>query len=978
MRGSPTEITLTVNGQLQTWTVGSRDMLLHVLRDHQYLSVKQGCDTGDCGICTVLVDGKPVRSCMTRAVDVAGKQILTTEGLNPEDPAHQGHLHPIQEAFAETGGAQCGFCTPAKILTAKALLDQNPNPSVEEVREAMSGVLCRCTGYVRTNDAVLRAARKLRGEEVQGPLQPIRFYLEEDQGVEDVALPEVYHRAEGELEPLPPVVITPPDMSKTTVVGAPEIKVDARKLVMGRPVYAFDKYIDGMLYGALLTSPYAHARIIDIDTSEAEALPGVHAVLTYKNVPRVKHATGGQTPPQPPPYDQVMFDNKVRHVGDRVAAVAAETPELAQKALRLIKVQYEVLPHVIDPMEAMQEGAPVIHDEDDTVGIYDPQRNIVHHIEAEVGDVDAAFAEADFIYEGEYYTPKQQHVHLEPHVTLTWWDENDRLVIYTSTQVPFHLRRMVAPLIGIEPKRIRVIKPRIGGGFGNKQEMILEDVCAMLTVRTGKPVRMEYSRTEEFTSSRSAHPNIVRYKVGVKGDTVTAAELYLVGDTGAYGTHGLTVQMVGGLKGLSLYNPPNARFISDVVYTNQPPTGAFRGYGATQAQYGFEVIMEEIAEQLGLDVIEFKGKNVLKVGETMYLAEKLGEGREGYPQDLTTSGLAECTRIGLEATDFYAKRRAYAQQTGRYRKGIGFANTMHGSGIAGLDMAAATIKMWDDGTFILTVGATDIGTGSDTILGQIAAEVLGVPLEDVIVYSSDTDFTPFDTGAYASSTTYISGGAVRKAALKVRQQILDFAALMWELDSTEGMVLRDRKVIAPDGRELSLWDIGMASTHQMEQHQIMATASHLSYVSPPPAAASFAEVTVDTWTGQVTVDRFFVAADIGRVLNPVTAAGQVEGGVLQAMGFVMSEEMTFDEEGRLVNATIRDYHPYRTIDAPPIDVVFVETNEATGPFGAKSVAELAMDGAAPAIVSAVHNATGVWVRKLPLYPERVWRAIHGK
>ena len=971
MRGTPTQITLTINGSPQTWTVGSRDMLLHVLRDHKYFSVKQGCDTGDCGICTVLVDGKPVRSCMTRAVDVAGKSVQTTEGLS-----QNGELHPIQEAFMETGGAQCGFCTPGKIMTAKALLDRNPDPTVEEVREAMSGVLCRCTGYVRTNDAVLRAARKLRGEDT-GPLQPLRFFLTEEESAADAPLPEDYRRADGDLKPLPPVVITPPDMPATEVVGKPEIKVDARKLVLGRPVYAFDKYVDGMLYAALLTSPHAHARIIDIDTSAAEALPGVHAVLTYKNVPRIKYASGGQSPPQPPPYDQVMFDNKVRHVGDRVAAVAAETPELAEKALRLIKVKYEALPHVIDPLEAMRPGAPVIHDEEDTEGIYDAQRNIVFHIEAEVGDVDKAFAEADYVHEAEYYTPKQQHVHLEPHVTITWWDEDDRLVVYTSTQVPFHVRRIIAPLIGVDPKRIRVIKPRIGGGFGNKQEIILEDVCAMLTVRTGRAVRLEYSRKQEFYSSRSSHPNIVRYKVGVKDGKVTAAQLYFLGDTGAYGAHALTVQMVGGFKGLTLYNAPNSRFISDAVYTNQPPTGAFRGYGATQAQYGYEVIMAEIAEKLGLDVVEFKRNNLLKVGEPMLLAKKLGEGREGYEQALTTSAIEECLDIGLRVTDFYAKRKAYANQTGRYRKGIGFATTMHGSGIAGLDMAAATIKMWDDGAFFLTVGATDIGTGSDTILAQIAAEVLGVPLEDIVVYSSDTDFTPFDTGAYASSTTYISGGAVRNAAEKVKRQIQEFAAKLLEVDDPDSLVLRDRKVFAPDGRSVSLWDVGMISTHQMDQHQIMATGSHMSYVSPPPTAASFAEVTVDTWTGQVTVDRFFVAADIGRVINPVTAAGQVEGGVLQAMGFVMSEEMVFDEMGKLVNATIKDYHPYLVDDAPPIDVVFVETNEDNGPFGAKSVAELAMDGAAPAIVTAVHNATGVWVRRLPLYPERVWRAIRG-
>jgi putative selenate reductase molybdopterin-binding subunit len=969
MRGNPTEITLTINGQQQQWTVGHRDMLIHVLRDHGYLSVKQGCDTGDCGICTVIVNGDPVRSCMTRAIEVDGKSVFTTEGL-----AQDGELHPIQEAFIETGGVQCGFCTPGKMMTAKALLDKNPNPTIDEVREAMNGVLCRCTGYVRTTDAVLRAAKKLRGEEVP-PLTPIRFSLADFENIEGVPIPEAYQRKDGDRTPLPPVIITPADMPETRVVGQAEQKVDARKLALGRPVYAFDKYVDGMLYGALLTSPHAHARIIDIDTSKAEALPGVHAVLTYKNVPRIKYASGGQSPPQPPPYDQVMFDNKVRHVGDRVAAVAAETPELAEKALRLIKVKYEVLPHVIDPREAVKPGAPVIHDEDDTEGIYDAQRNIVFHIEAEVGDVDKAFAEADYVHEAEYYTPKQQHVHLEPHVTLTWWDENDRLVVYTSTQVPFHVRRIIAPLIGVEPKRIRVVKPRIGGGFGNKQEIILEDVCAMLTVRTGKPVRMEYSRKQEFYSSRSSHPNIVHYKVGVKDGKVTAAELYFIGDTGAYGTHALTVQMVGGFKGLTLYNAPNSRFISDAVYTNQPTTGAFRGYGATQAQYGYEVIMAEIADKLGLDVAEFKRNNLLKVGEPMLLAKKLGEGREGYEQVLTTSAIEECLDIGLRVTDFYAKRKAYAKQTGRYRKGIGFATTMHGSGIAGLDMAAATIKMWDDGTFILTIGATDIGTGSDTILGQMAAEVLGVPLEDIVVYSSDTDFTPYDTGAYASSTTYISGGAVRNAAEKVKKQIQEYAAKLLQVDDPDSLVLRDRRVWAPDGRSVSLWDVGMSSTHQMDQHQIMATGSHMSYVSPPPTAASFAEVTVDTWTGQVTVDRFFVAADIGRVINPITAAGQVEGGVLQAMGFVMSEEMAFDEKGKLVNASIGEYRPYMTADAPPIDVVFVETNEENGPFGAKSVAELAMDGAAPAIVTAVHNATGVWVRTLPLYPERVWRAM---
>jgi putative selenate reductase molybdopterin-binding subunit len=521
-----------------------------------------------------------------------------------------------------------------------------------------------------------------------------------------------------------------------------------------------------------------------------------------------------------------------------------------------------------------------------------------------------------------------------------------------------------------------VIKPRIGGGFGNKQEMILEDLCAHLTLATGRPVRMEYSRRQEFTSSRSRHPQIMRYKVGVSNGKIVAADLYLIGDTGAYGTHGLTVQMVGGFKGLTLYNPPNARFICDVVYTNTPPAGAFRGYGAMQCQFGIEVLMEEIAEKLGLDVVEFKRNNWLKVGEPMHLAKQLGEGREGFEQSLATSGLEQCVAVGLEATDFYSKRHKYLKQ-GEIpaRRGIGMSVIMHGSGIAGLDMAAATLKMNDDGSFNLLVGATDLGTGSDTILAQMAAEVIGIPVEDLIVYSSDTDFTPFDKGAYASSTTYISGGAVRKAALKIHRQICEHASTMLGVDDLEALVLRDRKVLAPDGRSVALAEVALNSLHQQDQHQIMATASHMSYDSPPPVGAQFAEVIVDTETGQLVVERLLMVVDCGRVINPITAAGQVEGGLVQALGFSHCEAMVFDEHGHQVNPRFGPYHIYKSNEVPAIDVIFVQTNEPSGPFGAKSVAEIPMDGVAPALVSAVHNATGVWIREVPLTPERIWHAL---
>ena len=403
--------------------------------------------------------------------------------------------------------------------------------------------------------------------------------------------------------------------------------------------------------------------------------------------------------------------------------------------------------------------------------------------------------------------------------------------------------------------------------------------------------------------------------------------------------------------------------------------GAFRGYGAMQCQFGIEVLMEEIAEKLDLDAVAFKRDNWIKIGEPMYLSIALGEGREGYEQRMETNGLEQCLAVGLEATDFYAKREAHRSQHGRFRKGIGMSVVIHGSGIAGLDMAAATLKMNDDGSFNLLVGATDLGTGSDTILAQIAAEVLGIPVEDLIVYSSDTDFTPFDKGAYASSTTYISGEAVRKAAIQIYNQIQVYAAGILGIDLSEQLILQNRKVLAPDGRSISLAEVALSSLHQHDQQQIMATASHMSYKSPPPTAAQFAEIIADTETGEVTVERLLMVVDCGRVINPITAAGQVEGGMAQALGFTLYEDMLFDQNGHLTNARFGPYHVLKADEMPVMDVIFVQTEEPSGPYGAKSVAEISIDGVAPALVSAIHDATGVWIRELPATPERVRQAL---
>ncbi len=970
MRQNPKKIELifTLNGAERKVEVNPNETLLNFLRKDGLLSVKSGCGgQGDCGMCTILINNKPVKSCLVKMPSINGKSIETLESMGTAD-----NLHPLQAAFVETSAIQCVFCTPAQILTSKSLIQKNSNPSESEIRKALSGVLCRCTGYVRIVDAVTRASAIMRGEEIP-PYIPQEMKFGEN--ISEIDLPEAYYRKNGNKSPLLPLIFTPNGMKQLSEVGKSVIKVDSVKLATGKPVFTDDVQPKGMLYGALLPRPHAPAKSIDIDDSKAKQLPGVHAVITHKDVPRVKYATGGQSFPQPLPHDQASLDNKVRHVGDRVAIVAADTQEIADKALQLIDVDYEILPHVLDCELAMSENAPIIHDEEDTEGIYDASRNIVHHLEAEVGEPDIAFKNADDVFEGEYRTPKQQHAQMEPHVCITYFDEDNRLVVRTSTQVPFHVRRIISPLIGLPIKQIRVIKPRIGGGFGGNQEILLEDLCSHLTIATGRPVKMEYTRSQEFTSGRSRHRQIIRYKLAVKDEQVTAAELKLIGDTGAYGTHALTVNMVGGFKGLTLYNAPNSRFICDVVYTNTPPAGAYRGYGAMQEQFAIEVLMEEIAEQLKLDVVEFKKKNWLKLGELMHLARKLGEGREGYDQSMASTAIDECVTVGLKATDYYKKRKAYSNESGDIRHGIGMSIMIHGSGIAGLDMGAATIKLNDDGSFNLLIGATDLGTGSDTILAQMAAEKLGVGVEDIIVYSSDTDFTPFDKGAYASSTTYISGGAVVKTAEKVREMILKHAAKMMRIKKYQDLILENKLIKSLDGKQVSLEDVALSSLHQLDQHQIMATESNMSYVSPPPTGAQFAEVTFNKKTGDMQIDRLLMIVDCGRVINPLTAAGQAEGGMAQALGFTMFEDTYFDDNGRITNDQFSTYKLYKADDVPPMDVIFVQTEEPTGPYGAKSIAEISVDGVAPALVNAIHNASGIWFRDLPITKDKILKGL---
>ncbi len=763
------------------------------------------------------------------------------------------------------------------------------------------------------------------------------------------------------------------------VVNKSVEKIDSKYLALGKPSYVGDLIPDNALTVKMLWSPHAHARIKSIDISAAEKMPGVKGVLYHGNVPRIPHCTAGQGYPEPSPYDTFMFDKKVRFVGDRVAAVAAETEEIALAAVNAIKVEYEILESILKMEDALKPGAPIIHDEPESyVPIpipYEPENNIVAKVGMKSGDFEQGLKDADFTFDEEFETGYAQHTPLETYISLAQLDNYERIIIHTSTQVPFHCRRIVAQTLDIPVGKIRVIKPRIGGGFGCKQEMLLEDVVAMFAMRTEQPVYFRLTREETFTYGRTRHPMKFRLRYGVKNNgEITALGMDAINNTGAYGGHGLTVMSCCGSKVFPLYHVNNIHFDATSVYTNLPVGGAYRGFGATQAFFAVESMMDMMAEAIEMDPVEFRKMNHIRSGESHPAFAALGEGKDGTPMSIGSNALAECIERGAKEIG-WERRTSHKSKTGRFRRGIGMCCLMQGSSVPEIDMGAAAMKMNEDGSFNLTVGATDLGTGSDTVLAQIAAEALETTVDKMIVYSSDTDMTPFDVGAYASSTTYLSGEAVRKTAVKIRKQIIEVAAEMLD-QKPENLEVFDAAVVSKENNEkVTFSDICKYSLYENNQFQIAAVGSHITHESPPPFSAHFIEVEVDMSTGSVKVLKYVSPIDCGTAINPTLAEGQVEGAVLNGISYALTEEYRFDSKGRMTNPGLKSYNIFSMRDLPEIKAILIPSYEGTGPYGAKSVSEICINGAMPGIANAVFNATGVRLHDAPFTREKVWRAI---
>ena len=750
-------------------------------------------------------------------------------------------------------------------------------------------------------------------------------------------------------------------------VGQGVRKKDAMALLCGKPVYTQDLAPAECLCVKLLRSPHANAIIRQIDASAARRMPGVACVLTYEDAPRSRFTLAGQTYPEPSPYDRLILDRHVRHVGDPVAIVAAESERAAEAALRRIRVQYEVLPAVLDAEQALDHPV-LVHPEDDWKALCDVgadnRRNLCAQEVVSQGDVEAELAACDVVVERTYRTQANQQCMMETFRAYSYMDAYGRLNVVSSTQVPFHVRRILANALEMKKSAIRVIKPRIGGGFGAKQTAVCEMYPALVTVRTGRPALLVFTREESMTASSPRHPMTIRVRLGAtRAGDIRAMDMYTLSNTGAYGEHGPTTVGLSGHKSLPLYSRASAfRFAYDVVYTNTMSSGAYRGYGATQGLFAMESAINELAHALKMDPAALRARNMVREGEQM--PAYYGETAQSCALDRCLARVREM--IGW--TDKYPRR---VLENGHIRA-VGLALAMQGSGISGVDTAAASIRVGDDGAYNLMIGATDMGTGCDTILAQMAADCLDCDVSDITVSGVDTDQSPYDTGSYASSTTYVTGMAVVKACGLLREKIVAAGAQLLGCAAEDAEF--DGTCVRCGGETVSLRDVANRSLAAGAQ-ELFASASHGSPVSPPPFMAGAAEVDIDPETGEVRVVDYCAAVDCGTVVNPNLARVQTEGGIAQGIGMALYEDVRMTDRGRMMSNSFMQYKIPTRLDVPSIRVEFEQSYEPTGPFGAKSIGEIVINTPAPAIADAVYNAVGVRVTDLPITPEKVLRGM---
>ncbi len=898
-------MTCIANGRLIERAPRPGQCLRTFLREDGWFGVKKGCDAGDCGACTVLVDGKPVHSCLFPAMRAAGRTVTTIEGL-----ATQDGLHPMQRAFIDAQGFQCGFCSAGMIMTASSLTDAQRG----DLPVALKGNLCRCTGY-----------------------RPIRDAIEGVRNTEDVA----------------------PGRALGRSVAAPA----SADIVTGRVRYTLDVAIDGLLHLKLLRSPHAHARIVSIDKTAALAVPGVCAVLTHEDAPDRLFSTARHDNPASDVDDTGVLDSVVRFIGQRVAAVVAETEAAAEEACRCLAVTYDVLPAVFDPVLAMQPGAPVVHDKPPASRIANAERNIVAEVHGHIGDVEAGFAAAAQVYDGTYASQRIQHAHLETHCAIGWLEPDGRLHLRTSTQVPYLTRNALCDLFQLPTDRVRVFCERVGGGFGGKQEMLVEDIVALAVLKTGRPVKLELTREEQFAATTTRHPMQVGIRIGATADGIlTALQLHVVSNTGAYGNHGPGVMYHACGECLGVYRCDNKKVDAFAVYTNTLPAGAFRGYGLSQTVFAVESAMDELARKLGLDPFEFRRRNVVRPGDPMVSIDLT-------PHDVEfgSYGLDQCLDIVEREMTALA---APAPMPG-WLVGQGMAMAMLDTIPPYGHHSESRITLCEDGVYEVAVGTAEFGNGTTTVHKQIAAAALQTSPSRIRMVQSDTDRVGYDTGAYGSTGTVVAGKATHHGAASLAAAIVDFAAEVAGCGRQACELGQDG--VATPGRFVALAEL--VAKAGAAGRDLSATGR----CNGSPRSVAFNvqafRVAVHGQTGEIRILDSIHAADAGFVINPNQCRGQVEGGVAMALGAALFEALDVDGAGQVENRTFRQYHIPTFADIPATRVYFADTFDVLGPAGAKSMSESPFNTIAAALGNAIRDATGVRLQQTPFKADRLYRQV---